>query len=115
LCALVHRLRLQQVQVAHQTAMKIPSGGTYRGCSVVDTIDKNKPDPDSQEAFRIRMNDQCLHIEQYRLAVLRTEGRCLSEDEAGLEWVDRHAEAFDRSASTSPGAQNKNGAVSLVS
>jgi hypothetical protein len=74
--------------------MKIPSGGTYRGCSVVDTIDKNRSDPVTQEAFRIRMEDQCLRIETYRLAVLRAEGRCLSQDEAGLEWVDRHAEAF---------------------
>jgi hypothetical protein len=40
------------------------------------------------------MEDQCLRIETYRLAVLRAEGRCLSQDEAGLEWVDRHAEAF---------------------
>jgi hypothetical protein len=61
---------------------------------VVDAIDKNNTDPDTQEAFRIRMEDQCLRIEQYRLAVLRAEGRCLSQDEAGLEWVDRHAEAF---------------------
>jgi hypothetical protein len=82
---------------------------------VVDMTDKNRSDPAIQEAFRIRMKDQCLRIEQYRLAVMRAEGRCLSEDEAGLEWVDRHAEAFARSASTSLGAQNKNGAVSLVS
>jgi hypothetical protein len=68
---------------------------------VVDKIDKNRSDPVTQEAFRIRMEDQCLRIEQYRLAVLRAEGRCLSEDEAGLEWVGRHAEAFAHSASTS--------------
>ena len=58
-------------------------------------------DPTTQEAFRVRMEHQCLQIERYRLAVLRNEGRHLSEDEAGLEWIDRHAAAFARGAGAS--------------
>ena len=58
-------------------------------------------DPTTQEAFRVRMEHQCLQIERYRLAVLRNEGRHLSEDEAGLEWIGRHAEAFARGTAAS--------------
>ena len=47
------------------------------------------------------MEHQCLQIERYRLAVLRNEGRHLSEDEAGLEWIGRHAEAFARGTAAS--------------
>ena len=58
-------------------------------------------DQTTQEAFRVRMERQCLQIERYRLAVLRDEGRHLSEDEAGLEWIGRHAEAFARGTAAS--------------
>jgi transposase len=65
-------------------------------------MDKIRSDPEQQEVFRKRMEDQCLRIEHYRQAVLRAEGRCLSLDVAGLEWVDRHAEAFAGSANACP-------------
>lgn len=42
------------------------------------------------------MRTQCSLIDQYRQAVLRDEGRQLTMDEAGLEWIERHAEAFAR-------------------
>ena len=48
--------------------------------------------------FLARMKAQCYQIEQYRVAVMRTEGRRLSQDEAGMEWVERYAEAFARDA-----------------
>jgi len=50
----------------------------------------------------MRMQDQCDEIEQYRLAALKTQGRRLSMDEAGLEWVERHAAAFARGDYESP-------------
>ena len=48
----------------------------------------------AQDTFRVRMENQCKQIEQYRLAVLRHEDRLLSMDEAGLEWIRRYAEDF---------------------
>lgn len=48
------------------------------------------------DAFRIRMENQCEEIEQYRLAVLRKDDRVLSPDEAALEWIERYAAAYDR-------------------
>ena len=53
------------------------------------------PDP-----FQSRMEDQCRHVARYRMEVMRTQGRALSEDEAALEWIERYAEAFDRTNST---------------
>lgn len=55
----------------------------------------HREDIEKQDAFRARMEAQCIQIERYRLAVLRNEGRQLSRDEAGLEWVERYAETFD--------------------
>ncbi len=53
-------------------------------------------DADDGDAFQARMEDQCHQIEAYRQRVLRQEGRVLSPDEAGLEWVERFAEEFAR-------------------
>lgn len=41
-----------------------------------------------------RMQAQCRQIEQYRLAVMRDQGRRLSADEAALEWIANYAEEF---------------------
>ena len=48
-----------------------------------------------QDTFRLRMQDQCRQIGQYRQAVLRETGRLLSPDEAALEWIERYAATFD--------------------
>lgn len=48
------------------------------------------------QLFRQRMMEQCYRIGQYRHAVMREEGRMLSPDEAGMEWVERYAETFAR-------------------
>ncbi len=50
----------------------------------------------NHEAFRQRMLEQCYRIWQYRLAVMRDEGRALTPDEAGMEWIELYAEAFSR-------------------
>ncbi len=55
-----------------------------------------------QDDFRLRMQDQCEEIEHYRLVALKAQGRRLSMDEAGLEWIERHAEAFARGDYESP-------------
>jgi hypothetical protein len=52
------------------------------------------------EAFRARMESQCERIKQYRMAMLREDGRLLSPDEAALEWIERYAATFDCSIST---------------
>lgn len=49
---------------------------------------------DAEEAFRARMVAQLCAIEDYRCAVLRTEGRELSMDQAAAEWIERHAADF---------------------
>ena len=51
--------------------------------------------PLTQEAFRLRMQSQCLQIKAYRKAVLEESGRALSLDEAALEWIERYAASFD--------------------
>lgn len=48
------------------------------------------------DTFGDRMEVQCSHIRQYRLEVIRNEGRQLSYDEAALEWIERYAEVFAR-------------------
>ena len=64
--------------------------------------ESSQQQPEHQDDFQMRMQDQCDEIEQYRLAALKTQGRRLSMDEAGLEWVERHAEAFARGDYESP-------------
>jgi len=49
---------------------------------------------DAEDAFHARMVEQVCHIEDYRKAVLRTEGRELSAEQAAVEWIEKYAEAF---------------------
>lgn len=49
----------------------------------------------TQDGFRIRMEAQCGQIERYRVLVKDTQGRCLSLNEAAMEWIERYAPAFD--------------------
>ncbi|NQX89534.1 MAG: hypothetical protein HRT77_12815 [Halioglobus sp.] len=56
----------------------------------------------SQEAFRLRMLNQCCHIRDYRQAVLKNTGRLLTPDEAAMEWIERYAATFDRDYPLSP-------------
>jgi hypothetical protein len=53
-------------------------------------------------AFQARMEAQCKQIDQYRLRVMRGEGRHLSQDQAALEWIDRYADTFGSSSHNSP-------------
>lgn len=49
-------------------------------------------DPD--DAFRARMVEQVCHIEEYRQAVQREEGRLISSEQAAMEWIEKHAAQF---------------------
>lgn len=49
---------------------------------------------DAEDAFRARMVEQVCHIEEYRRAVARTEGRTLSAEEAAREWIAKYASGF---------------------
>jgi hypothetical protein len=49
---------------------------------------------DRKDAFRARMVEQVCHIENYRKAVYRTEGRVLAGKEAALEWIGKYAAHF---------------------
>lgn len=50
-----------------------------------------------QDAFRMRMEEQCRQILRYRQVMLRESGRNISPDEAALEWIERFAATFDQS------------------
>jgi hypothetical protein len=49
---------------------------------------------DEDEAFRLRMVEQLLHIEAYRRRVQEREGRMLSSECAAREWIERYAGSF---------------------
>ncbi len=49
---------------------------------------------DPNEVFRTRMVEQLCYIENYKQMVLRTQGRCLSGQDAALEWISKFAEKF---------------------
>lgn len=49
---------------------------------------------DAEDAFRTRMVEQLCHIEDYRRAVQRTEGRDMDMDQAAAEWIEKYAEHF---------------------
>lgn len=52
---------------------------------------------DPEDAFRARMVEQVCHIEEYRQAVLRDEGRLITSEEAAMEWIEKHAAQFPAS------------------
>jgi hypothetical protein len=64
---------------------------------VVYNVVEQSRDPviSGQEAFRLRMQNQCRRIGLYRQAVLKETGRLLTPDEAALEWIERYAATFD--------------------
>jgi hypothetical protein len=47
-----------------------------------------------EDAFRARMVEQLCYIENYKISVLRDEGRRLSIDEAAREWISKYASEF---------------------
>lgn len=49
---------------------------------------------DKQDAFRMRMVQQICHIEEYRKRVLAQEGREISSEVAGAEWIACYAAHF---------------------
>lgn len=49
---------------------------------------------DPEDAFRARMVEQVCHIEEYRHAVQRDEGRLITAEEAAMEWIEKHAAQF---------------------
>jgi hypothetical protein len=49
---------------------------------------------DDDDAFRARMVEQLCHIEDYRRAVQRTEGREMDVDQAAAEWIEKYAAHF---------------------
>ncbi|MDG1945342.1 MAG: hypothetical protein P8J17_13880 [Halioglobus sp.] len=64
------------------------SSGTAN--STIDTLS-------GQDAFRMRMEEQCRQILHYRQVMRRESGRNVSSDEAALEWIERFAATFDQS------------------
>ena len=46
--------------------------------------------------FALRMVEQLCHIEQYKLEMLKEEGRELSNEEAAAEWISKYAGQFPR-------------------
>ena len=46
------------------------------------------------KVFQARMIEQVCQIEHYRKEVLAREGRCLTGQEAALEWIGKYAAEF---------------------
>ena len=46
------------------------------------------------DAFTTRMVEQVCHIENYKKAAYRAEGRRLSAEEAAREWISKYAAQF---------------------
>jgi c-di-GMP-binding flagellar brake protein YcgR len=57
---------------------------------------------DQVDMFKARMVEQICHIEHYRKTVLENEGRVLSNQEAALEWIGKHAQDFPDPAADEP-------------
>lgn len=53
---------------------------------------------DDVSGFSLRMVEQLCHIEQYRLDVLRREGRSLNSEQAAAEWIVRYADRFPQAS-----------------
>ena len=49
------------------------------------------------DAFAARMVEQICHIENYRVAVLREEGRTIDSETAAAEWIRKFAHGFPES------------------
>jgi hypothetical protein len=49
-----------------------------------------------KDKFRIRMLEQICHIETYKHEVETAHGRCLSGEEAALEWINKFADKFPK-------------------
>ena len=49
---------------------------------------------DAEDAFLARMVEQVCHIEEYRAAVRRREGREMTSEEAASEWIGKYAAHF---------------------
>lgn len=49
-----------------------------------------------KDKFRIRMLEQICHIETYKHEVKESQGRCLSGEEAALEWISKFADKFPK-------------------
>jgi hypothetical protein len=62
--------------------------------SYTDLFDVGVQFSDSLDAFSIRMVEQICHIEHYKKAVLKEQGRELSNDEAATEWIEKFAPEF---------------------
>ena len=48
----------------------------------------------ADEAYKMRMVEQLCHIQAYRDAIARGEGRQLSDEEAAREWIGRYSAGF---------------------
>jgi hypothetical protein len=51
---------------------------------------------DNDEMFKVRMVQQICHIEQYKLRILKEEGRSLDSNAAAQEWIQLYAADFGR-------------------
>ncbi len=49
---------------------------------------------DENTQFRVRMIEQVCYIEHYKREVQENEGRCLSSEEAAIEWIRKFAKDF---------------------
>jgi hypothetical protein len=49
-----------------------------------------------ETAYSVRMVEQVCQIEHYRRQIFESEGRVLTSEEAGMEWIRKYASRFPR-------------------
>lgn len=83
------------MQFQKPDVMKVAGGRRVFEGYMVDTSTDHSKDLTAQDAFRSRMEAQCEQIQRYWLSQ-QTKCRCLSQDQAALEWIEQHADEFAR-------------------
>jgi hypothetical protein len=87
---LVH-IRISHTQPVFETDAKVVWCRNRQQGTEVGVAFLNEDD-----AFKARMVEQVCHIENYKHAVRRNEGRSLTTQEAAIEWVSKFAANFPR-------------------
>lgn len=92
------RIRIQiplarpEVEIVGRVMWARPAADSHAQASETYEIGVKFEDPDM--AFRTRMVEQVCHIEQYKKDILEKEGRCLTSEEAAMEWIHQYSRTF---------------------
>jgi hypothetical protein len=48
------------------------------------------------DGFKLRMLEQICHIETYKKEIRKKEGRCVTGEEAAIDWIKKYADKFPK-------------------